>query len=119
MLLDDDDRSNWKCVKQLLHKSFAFTGFHLCPRCTLLPLLALTGSAQNGSLSAPLNILSLRTEKRKVGVRRDSLSTSLCSFSNLRNLRSRPFKTHTRPLTNSLPPLSQCSLLRGSSLSQG
>lgn len=92
-----------KCLKQLLHKSFAFAGFHLGPHGTLLPLLGLTGRAQNGSLSVPLNILSLKREKQKVSVQRDSLSTSLCNFSNLANLRTRPFKMHTRPLTKSLP----------------
>lgn len=77
-------------------------GYTWALACTLLPLLSLTGSAQNGSLSAPLNILSLKKEKQKVSVQRDSLSTSLCNFSNLGNLRSRPFKVHTRPLTKSL-----------------
>lgn len=118
MLLDDDG-SNWKCLKQLLHKSFSFTGFHLGPCCTFLPLLALTGSTKNGSLSAPLNILLLKREKQKVGVQRDSLSASLCNFSSLGNLRSRPFKMHTRPLTKSLPQYHSASFLCGSLLSQG
>lgn len=70
-MLLDVDRGNWKCLNQLLHKSFAFTGFHPCPCCALLPLLLLMDSTWTGALSAPLNTSSQKREQQQVSIQRD------------------------------------------------